>query len=282
MASNVAVIEAIALDIRFGPSTNHRTASTSHHLSGHGKESPLSSCRHTTLSHCRRVRYGVGDGLMTHAIIFDMDGVLVDSEPLWRRAEQHVFAQQHIGLTDEMCAQTMGWRLDEVVVHWLTRYHRPLEHATAIETDVVDTLCDLLRREAQPLPGAIAAIELARRRHERVALASSSAQRIIDTVLVTLGLTDAFDAVCSAQFEAHGKPHPAVYMRAATVVGVPPPACVAIEDSVPGLISACAARMRTIAVPQDHTADDPRYVLADLRLTSLAKLDAAHLDALRR
>lgn len=219
---------------------------------------------------------------MTHAIIFDMDGVLVDSEPLWRRAEQHVFAQHDVTLTDEMCAQTMGWRLDQVVAHWLARYDKPLKLARAIEGDVVDMLCELLTREAQPLPGAIEAIALARRRQERVALASSSARRIIDTVLRALGTNDAFDAVCSAQFEAHGKPHPAVYLRAADAVGVPPVACVAIEDSVPGLISACAARMRTIAVPQEHTAHDPRYVLADLRLDSLVQLDGDRLDALRR
>ncbi|TPV95258.1 MAG: hexitol phosphatase HxpB [Myxococcales bacterium FL481] len=217
---------------------------------------------------------------MPDAIIFDMDGVLVDSEPLWRRAEKQVFATERIALTDEMCMQTMGWRLSEVVVHWLAVFDRPVARAPSLEAAIVDALCDLVGREGTAMPGVEQALELARRRNVAVALASSSAQRIIDTVLERLNLNEAFDAVCSAQFEQHGKPHPAVYMRAADAVGIPGPRCAAVEDSVPGLISACAARMRTIAVPEAHAAGDPRYAIADLRLGSLLELTDEVLDHL--
>jgi len=206
------------------------------------------------------------------ALIFDMDGVLIDSEPLWRRAEIEVFAEVGLALSESDCLRTQGLRIDEAVAFWFERAPwsgRPCEEvARAISTRVAE----LIREDSEPLPGVHASIEAARSHSLRLGLASSSSGFLIETVLDHFGLAGEFEVVHSAEHEAQGKPDPAVYLSTADRLGVDPRGCIAIEDSVNGVRSAIAAGMRCVAIPAPETRDDPRFAIATSRLDSLEEL----------
>lgn len=212
--------------------------------------------------------------MTTHAVIFDLDGLLIDSEPHWRRAEIEVFARAGLVLTDAECAETTGLRIDEVVrlrraqcAGWHT-----LTEGDAVEA-VLARVTALLSAEGVAKPGAVAAVRRVAASGVRVALASSSPTRVIRAALAGIGLTGAFEVVQSAEGEPYGKPHPGVYLTTAERLGVAPTACVAVEDSLNGLIAAKAARMRCVAVPE---RPDARFALADVVLDSLEGMVEAH------
>ena len=215
------------------------------------------------------------------AVVLDMDGLLMDTEPVWRMAEGDVFAELGVHLSEAEMLSTMGRRVTEVVAHW--RRHRPWPGAETGEPSdetiagrVIDRLVAQVRERGEPMPGVRQAISLLRHSGVRLAIASSSPHRLIDAVLGRLDL-EWIEVRCSAVDEARGKPAADVYLAAARLLDLSPTACLAIEDSPNGVLSAKAAGMRCIAVPDPLLADDPRYRQADKVLTSLADLNAAVL-----
>ena len=208
------------------------------------------------------------------AVIFDMDGLLIDSEPLWRRAEREVFAGVGLDLSDADCEQTTGLRTDDLVGFWFDR--RPWsgpsqEHVgAAINARAVELISEL----GTPMPGAVAAVERARSAGLAVGLASSSFHELIDAVIRKLGLDGVFMVTASAVDEEAGKPDPAVYLTAARRLGLPARHCVAVEDSAVGVRSAVAAGMRVIAVPTPRHFELPAFDRTDLKLHSLEEFTA--------
>lgn len=209
-----------------------------------------------------------------------MDGLLVDSEPLWVRAEMEVFATAGVELCEEDCARTKGLRTDDVVAYWHAR--RPFRGATPTEVEqrLVARVAALVLEEGRPLPGIAGALEAARDGGRPVALASSSPSPIIRAALARLGLEDAFAVVQSAETEALGKPHPGIFLTTAARLGVPAVDCLVLEDSLTGVIAAKAARMTCVAVPFDHPDHDRRFALADAVVGSLADVTATLIDSL--
>jgi HAD superfamily hydrolase (TIGR01509 family) len=212
------------------------------------------------------------------AVIFDMDGVLVDSEPLWRLAERQIFAEVGLELTDADCESTMGMRSDEVIEHWFRL--SPWQGATCadVEARLESRMRELLTEHATAMPGVVESIAMARVEGLALGLATSSAPPLIEAVLTKLGLGDAFDIAHSAIDEELGKPHPAVFLTTARLLGVEPAECVAIEDSVAGVRSGKAAGMRVIAVPPPHLFEEADYDQADIKLRSLAELTPEMLE----
>jgi sugar-phosphatase len=206
------------------------------------------------------------------AVIFDMDGVLVDSEPLWRLGERQTFAEIGLELTDADCETTMGMRTDEVIEHWFSR--DPWEGPTVeeVENRLEARMQELIAEKAIAMPGVERSIAMIRANGLALGLATSSAPTLIDEVLSKLGLVDVFDVTHSAVTETLGKPHPAVFLSAARLLGVVPSQCIAIEDSVAGVQSAKTAGMRVIAVPPPHLFDESGYDQADIKLRSLEDL----------
>lgn len=220
---------------------------------------------------------------MIEAVIFDMDGLLIDSEPLWQRAEMEVFRDVGVALGRNDCLQTRGLKIEEVVDYWWTR--RPWRGASRanVRQRIVARLIEMVRREGAPKPGVEAVLAFFRARDLPLGLASSSHYVVIEAVLERLGIAAAFRAIHSAQDERLGKPHPDVYRSAAGKLGVEPAHCLAFEDSLAGVRAAKAAGMRCVAVPETPTQETPALAeerpqlgIADLVLDSLAEFEAEH------
>ncbi|NMA26247.1 MAG: hexitol phosphatase HxpB [Burkholderiales bacterium] len=209
------------------------------------------------------------------ACIFDMDGVLLDSEPFWRQAEMEVFATVGLHLTEEDCMQTMGVRIDEVVA--LRHLQKPWSSPSCSEVAdrIVERVAELIQTRGRPLEGVGEALEFLQEKGLSLALASSSSSRLIRTALETLELTSAFPVWHSAEYEEFGKPHPAVFLATARKLGVAPASCLVIEDSLNGVVAAFAAGMPALAVPEPAVAQDPRFALAQAVLGSLRELPEA-------
>jgi sugar-phosphatase len=213
------------------------------------------------------------------ALVFDMDGVLIDSEPLWRRAEIEVFAQVGLVLEESDCFQTQGLRIDEAVRFWYERAPWTDRSCDDVAKSIVGRLADFIRSQGEPMPDALTSIEWALNSSWRLALASSSSKFLIETVLDRFGIKSLFECTRSAEDEISGKPHPDVYLSAARELRLEPRTCVAVEDSVHGMASALSAGMRCIVVPPPEIRNDPRFAAATLRLDSLRDLPGA-LEAL--
>jgi sugar-phosphatase len=211
---------------------------------------------------------------MPKALIFDMDGVLIDSEPFWREAEMEGFLLAGVRLEEKDCLETVGLRIDEVVRLWHGRRPWSSPAPAEIERAILDGLAARVRERGTAKPGVYEALAFAQSAGLRVALASSSPYRIIEAVVESLGLAPCFEVVVSAEEEEYGKPHPAVYLHAARRLGVAPEECAAVEDSANGVLAAKAARMKCIAVPEETMRGHRYFAIADRVIGSLAELDA--------
>lgn len=210
---------------------------------------------------------------MIRAAIFDMDGLLVDSEPLWTHAEIKAFKTVGILLDEEKCAETVGQGLEEVVRF---RYaQQPWSGPSLEEVGLLihRYMLELLEAEGKPMPGALEAVEFFKDKGLKLGLATSSDRGLIDAALGALDLKTTFDHLQSGSELEFGKPHPMVYLVTAEKLKVPPTECLALEDSIPGLISAKAAKMKAIAVPEPRLFGDPRFSIADVTLRTLEELN---------
>jgi len=207
------------------------------------------------------------------AVIFDLDGLLIDSEPLWQQAEMLVFKQVNITLTPELCLRTKGLRIDEVVNYWYQKY--PWTNLTKLEVEslIIDQVIELIHLQAEPFPGVAQAISFVQQQPVKIALASSSASKIIQAALQKLQLNDVFLEVYSAETEILGKPHPGVYLTTAKKLQVSPQSCLALEDSLNGVLAAKAAQMKCIAIPEPLELNNPKFAIADTILQSLTELN---------
>lgn len=206
---------------------------------------------------------------MIKAVIFDMDGLLIDSEPFWRKAEIAAFSEVGLTLTDADCRDTMGYRLNEVVELWYARHPWKGKSIADVEAHILWLVSKYIAEEGRPMPGVTEVLAECQKRGLKIAIASSSPIVLINSVVKLLKLEGKFHALHSAQHEEFGKPHPAVFITTARQLGVLPHECLVLEDSFHGVVAALAAKMPVIAVPDSEMIADKRFNSATFTIKSL-------------
>lgn len=204
----------------------------------------------------------------TQAVIFDMDGIIIDSEPFWKEADIKAYGRVGIQLTAEQCAITTGLGMREAVQYWYNRHPWTGRTLEQVAEDIENTVIDLVQEHGKPMKGLDYILDFLEKKHISLALASSSNMRVIETVLDKLNIKHRFKVYHSAQFEKAGKPAPDVFLTAANKLGVKPENCLVFEDSANGMLAAKAAGMKLVGIPDAHFINDPRIKVADYLISS--------------
>lgn len=210
---------------------------------------------------------------MITTVIFDMDGLLLDTENLWGESMFRVAKKHKIDIDMERMRETTGLRIYEVTEHWSR--HFPWEGMTAQEVaeEILDDIISLSKESGKVMAGVVALLEMLEANDFKIGLASSSPTRMINALVEHFGIKHHFKAIVSADVVDMGKPHPAVFLRCAEELESLPHECLVLEDSVNGIIAGKAARMKVIAVPDLLHFDDPRLSIADGKVKSLELID---------
>lgn len=198
-----------------------------------------------------------------------MDGLLIDSEPLWNQAADVIFLRYGIRLTPQQHASTTGMRTKEFIAWWFAQFKVPNTYAADAEAAIFETVIQKVKTHGKPMPGLPHIINFFVTRHFKIGLASSSPMSLIEPVIHQLGIKDYLQAVCSASDLPYGKPHPQVYLNCAEALNSSPLNCICFEDSFNGMIAAKAARMKCVVVPSMQDSKLSKFYAADLKISSL-------------
>jgi HAD superfamily hydrolase (TIGR01509 family) len=216
---------------------------------------------------------------MISAVVFDLDGVLVDSEPVWEQVRRALVAERGGHWAPDAQHRLMGMSTPE----WARYLSEDLGVGLPPEqvaTVVIDRMAARYREHVPLMDGAAEAVHRTAARWP-LAVASSAPATLIETVLQSARLRSCFAVVMSTEQVAHGKPAPDIYLAVTAALGCPPPDCAAVEDSSNGLRSAAAAGLRVIAIPQpEYPPDADALAQASLVLPGLAELTADAVAAL--
>ena len=216
------------------------------------------------------------------AVVFDLDGVLVDTEHLWDEVREALTEEWGGRYTPEAQEAMMGMSSPE----WSRYLHEVVglrEQPEVIKDEVVRRMLEHYETELPVVAGAVGAVRRLAGEGYRLAVASSSNRELIDAVLQRLELTELFEVTVSSEEVTRGKPAPDVYLETARRLEVEPARCVAVEDSASGIRAAHASGMRVIAYPNRHYPPASELLaLADEVLDSLSVLSPSSLSATGR
>lgn len=217
---------------------------------------------------------------MIQAAIFDMDGLLIDSEPFWVRTTTEVYGKLGIKLTEEDQTRMMGRRSNENAEYLFSRYGWEGPSIDEVVEDIIAQMIAHVKRDGALLPGVHEVLQICKKAGLHIAIASSSPQALIDAVVDSLEIREHFHHIYSAQFEPYGKPHPGVFITVADHFKVDAHDCLVFEDSPSGVLAAKAAKMKCVAVPEAEYKDNSFIKTADLILGSLEDFDEKSLKSL--
>lgn len=209
-----------------------------------------------------------------------MDGLLIDSEPLWQEAANEIFNKKGIYLSQEQYETSTGLRTEEFLDYWFTHFKLHKKEIPDAEIEIVHAVIEKVKTKGIILPGVDYIFNFFKERNFKIGLASSSPLSLIDEVVDLLGIKNNLNAISSAQDLAYGKPHPQVFLDCAEALQSNPHECICFEDSLNGLIAAKAAKMKCVIIPTLHQAHLKKWCIADLQLKSLKEFNQRHLDVL--
>lgn len=215
--------------------------------------------------------------MKSEAIIFDIDGLLIDSEPLWNEAAMEVFVHYGIELTNEQYLSTTGLRTKEFVEWWFEAFKVSSVLVEKAEKEIIEVVLKKITAKPVIMEGAAELIRLAQDKNIKMGMATSSPMTLVKLVSKLFGIEHYLSGRASAQDLTYGKPHPKVYLNCAKEMGVHPTKCLCFEDSFNGMIAAKAARMKVVVVPDKEHFQLEKWGAGDLKLKSLIEMDEARL-----
>ena len=211
-------------------------------------------------------------------VIFDIDGLLVDSEPLWNDAAAEVFKLYGVNLTEEQYKSTTGLRTKEFVQWWFNYFNIGDAELREVEKKIVELVLQKIETTGKVMPGVSYIFDFFHKRNFKIGLATSSPPALIELVVKMTGIGPYVKAAASAEDLPYGKPHPQVYLNCANMLDSHPTHCLCFEDSFNGLVAAKAARMKCVIVPHVTQQKDERFGAADLKISSLQNFGELHLN----
>ena len=218
--------------------------------------------------------------MQLNTVIFDMDGLLIDSEPLWGEAAHEIFGRYNFQLTKAQYATTTGMRTKEFVEWWFNHYKIDARHNEEAENAILQNVVEKVAAKGKALPGVEHIFNFFIQRNFKIGLATSSGKPLIDVVVDKLGIRNFLQSIESASDLPYGKPHPQVYLNCAVALNSHPTQCICFEDSFNGLIAAKAARMKCVVVPAPHDSKNEKFNAADLKISSLVNFNSLLMQTL--
>ena len=209
-----------------------------------------------------------------------MDGLLIDSEPLWNEAALEVFKHLGINLDKKQFSFTTGLRTREFVEHWFNHFKMDPIYLEKAEMDIIEKVSKKVITTGQAKPGFEHILNFFIQRKFKIGLASSSPMSLINATVDYLGLREHLHAISSAAELDYGKPHPQVYLDCSNLLNSSPANCLAFEDSFNGMIAVKAARMKCIVVPASAQFNDKRWHAADMKISSLQNFNDLLLETI--
>ncbi|MFQ3578939.1 MAG: hexitol phosphatase HxpB [Bacteroidales bacterium] len=206
------------------------------------------------------------------AIIFDMDGVIINSEPLWKIAEKKIFSKLGVPVSEKEINESSALTVVELCEMFYEKFPWGEKNFKKIEELIVAEVFQLIKTNDTEIPGVKNVLKFLRKKEFKLALASNSSHDLIEVVLNKVGVKEYFDFVASAEDVTKGKPDPEIYNYTAKSLGVVPEKCLVIEDSIVGVKSAKNAGMIVISMPSSEDFDKKEFELADLKISSLYQL----------
>lgn len=218
--------------------------------------------------------------LMGYAAIFDMDGLLIDSEPFWKEAEKEVFSSVGVQVSEQLTNKTATMTTREATEFWFSLYPWTGKSLDEVEHAVVDKVETLILERGAELAGVTSLLNFLKEKGFKIGLSTNSPYRLVPVILKKLGIHHYFDAISSADDVLKGKPAPDVYLVTLRKLDIDAKKCIAFEDSFSGLIAAKNAKLKTIVVPHAEVYDQSKFDTSDLKLRSLTEFDGKHLKTL--
>lgn len=215
---------------------------------------------------------------MIRAVIFDMDGVMIDSEPIWEKTEKILLKRRGINYEPAYREKIVGLNQRDSALLLKETFGLPESIEELIE-ERISILLDLYKKELKPIPGLIHLLEQLKGNGFLIALASSSPLRVINFVLDQFSLKGFFSAIVSGEMVERGKPYPDIYLYVVDKLRVTPNECVVIEDSINGVRAAKRAGMRCIAIPDRRLPLD-KFMEADVVVDRLSEVDVCLINSL--
>lgn len=218
---------------------------------------------------------------MIEAVIFDMDGLLIDSEPFWKIAEKEVFGSLGIEVTEELSIETSRMTTREVTEYWYN--HKPWKEKSLeeVEQTVIRRVGILIDNSGVMMPGVVDLLEYFKQLGYKIGLATNSPYCLVPKVLRKLHIEHYFETTISSDFVDKGKPSPDIYIKTAFELNTMPSKCIVFEDSTSGIRAALAAGMSVVAVVSENGKfDDEGFDIANIKIRQLSDFCSKHIGLL--
>lgn len=219
---------------------------------------------------------------MFEAVFFDMDGLLINSEPFWKAAEKEVFGDLGIDVTEEHTCKTSLMTTRQVTEYWYSHQPWTEKSLEEVEKNVIQIVGELIENSGITMPGVVELLQYFKQLGYKIGLATNSPYCLVPTVLHKLNIEHYFDITMSSDFVEKGKPSPEIYIKGAFELNVIPSKCIVFEDSTSGIIAALNAGMSVVAVPGTRNFDDKGFDIANIKIRQLSDFRNEHIRLLNK